>query len=184
MQLTPHPVVAEPFARQARPAESVFAFLDVLLGGAALVGEAHHPVRLHGQVGNDEAHAGEQLARMPLDLGDDAALFFPALGQLMETHVEALDLGLRGAAHRLGQPMRDLLAQHGIGWPGPSRRNSLPLPAARRSLSWHRRHRLGRSATDHARQSARSPGQGSPVSRRRCGRYYPAERTVPAFQTG
>lgn len=33
MQLQPHLVVAEPFAGQPRPAEGVFAFLDVLLRG-------------------------------------------------------------------------------------------------------------------------------------------------------
>ncbi len=55
MQLQAHLIVAELPARQPRPAEGVFAFLDVLLGGAALVVEPHHPVRVHGQIGNDEA---------------------------------------------------------------------------------------------------------------------------------
>jgi hypothetical protein len=59
VQLQPHLVVAEPFARQPGPAEGVIAFLDMLLGGAALVIEPHHPLGLHGQVGDDEAHTGK-----------------------------------------------------------------------------------------------------------------------------
>ena len=87
----------------------------MLLSGAALVVEPHHPVRLHRQVGDNEAHAGKQLARMPLDLGDHAAWFVPALRLILEILVEALDLGQRGAPHRPGQPMCNLLPQHGIG---------------------------------------------------------------------
>ena len=60
VQLQPNLVVAEPLARQPRPAEGVFALLDVLLGGAASIVKADHPVRLHRQVGDDEAHAGER----------------------------------------------------------------------------------------------------------------------------
>ena len=50
LQLQPDLVVAELPTRQSRPVEGVFAFLDVLLGGAALVIEPHHPVWLHRQV--------------------------------------------------------------------------------------------------------------------------------------
>ena len=56
--------------------------------------EAGDLVRLHGQVGDDEAHAGEQLARMPLDLGDDAARLVPGRSLILEVLVKALDLGL------------------------------------------------------------------------------------------
>ncbi len=48
--MQPDLVVAEPPARQTRPAEGVLACLDVLLAGAALVVEAHHPVGLNRQV--------------------------------------------------------------------------------------------------------------------------------------
>lgn len=51
VQLQLHLVVTEPLAWQPRPPEGDFAFFDVLLGGAALVMEPHHPVRLHQQVG-------------------------------------------------------------------------------------------------------------------------------------
>ena len=40
-------------------AEGVFSLLDVLFGGAASIVEAGDLVRLHWQVGDDEAHAGE-----------------------------------------------------------------------------------------------------------------------------
>ena len=77
VQLQPHLVVAEALARQPRPAEGVFAFPDVLFGGAASIVEASDLIRLHGQVGDNEAHAGEQLARMPLDPGDHTAFPVP-----------------------------------------------------------------------------------------------------------
>ena len=73
VQLQPHLDVVEPPARQPRPAEGILAFLDMLLGGATLIVEAHHPAGLHRKVGDDEAQAGEQLPRMPLDLRDHAA---------------------------------------------------------------------------------------------------------------
>ena len=67
------------------------------------------------QVGDDEAQAGEQLPRMPLDLRDHAAFTLPALRLIMEVLVEALDPGLRGPPHWPGQAVRDFLPQHGIG---------------------------------------------------------------------
>jgi hypothetical protein len=48
----------------------VLALLDVLLGGATLVVEGQHPLVGQVPVGDDEAHAGEQLARMELDRGN------------------------------------------------------------------------------------------------------------------
>jgi hypothetical protein len=44
-----------------------------LLGCAAVIVERDDPLRRPAEVGNDEADAGIKLARMPLDLGDDAA---------------------------------------------------------------------------------------------------------------
>ncbi len=43
MQLQPDLVVPEPFARQPRPAEGMFALLDVLPGGTTLVMEPPPP---------------------------------------------------------------------------------------------------------------------------------------------
>ncbi len=74
--------------------EGVRSFLDVLLSCAASILEAGDLVRLHGQVGDDEAHAGEQLARMPLDLGDDAARLVPGRSLILEILMKALDRGL------------------------------------------------------------------------------------------
>jgi hypothetical protein len=87
----------------------------VLLGGAALVVEAHHPVRVHGQVGDDEADFWEQLARTPFCLGGDTAGLVPGCGLILEVVIEALDLGWRGAAEGAGQLMRDPRTQDGIG---------------------------------------------------------------------
>ena len=114
VQLQSDLVVAEPLARQPRPAEGILALLDVLLGGATLVVELHHPVGFHRQVGDDEAHAGEELARMPFDLGDDTALLLLALRPVVEILVEPVHLGQRGSPYRPRQPVRDLLAQDGI----------------------------------------------------------------------
>ena len=102
MQLQPHLIVVEPLARQPRPAESILAFLDVLLSGAALIVELHHPIRLHRKVGHDETHAGEQLARRPLDLRDHPPFTFPALRLVIEGLVETLDFGLGGPPHGPG----------------------------------------------------------------------------------
>jgi len=66
----------------------------VLFGGAALVVQAHHPVGLHRQVGDDEADTGEQRARVPLEPGDDTAGLVPALRLIREVLVEAHGLGL------------------------------------------------------------------------------------------
>jgi hypothetical protein len=74
--------------------KAILAFLDVLLGGAALVVEPNHPIRVHRQVGDNEAHTREQLARMPLDLGNDTARLVPALRLILEVLVEPLHLGL------------------------------------------------------------------------------------------
>ena len=114
VQLQPDLVIVEPLARQPRPVEGVLAFLDMLLGGAALVIEPHHPVGLHRQVGDDEAHAGKQLTRMPFDLRGDPALLVPGCGLILEILVEPLYLGQRGSPYGPHQPVRDLLAQDGI----------------------------------------------------------------------
>ena len=64
----------------------------VLFSGAALVVEAHHPIWLHRQVGNDEADKGKQLSRVPFDLGDDTAGLVPGYGLILELFIEPLDL--------------------------------------------------------------------------------------------
>jgi hypothetical protein len=58
---------------------------------------------------------GEQLARMPFDLGDHAALLVPGCRLILEVLEEPLDLGQRRPPHGPRQPMRDLLAQDVVG---------------------------------------------------------------------
>lgn len=58
--------------------------LEMLLGGATLIAEPHHTVRLHRQVGDDEAGMREQLVRMPFDFGDYPALLIPALRLILD----------------------------------------------------------------------------------------------------
>ena len=111
VQVQPDLVVAEPPARQPRPVEGVFAFLDMLRGRAALVVEPHHPVWLHRQIGDDEANTREQLARVPFDLGDHSARLVPGRRLILEVLEEPFDLGQGRPPHGPFQPMRDLLAQ-------------------------------------------------------------------------
>ena len=77
MKLKSDLVVAEALARQSRPVDRIFAFLDVLFSRATLIVKTDDPVRLHRQIGNHEAHAREQITGVPLDLGDDAAGLLP-----------------------------------------------------------------------------------------------------------
>ena len=74
VQLQSHRVGGEEVAGQARPGHRVVALLDVLLRGAALVVEHHHPLGRAGHIGDDEPDAGIQLTGMPLDLGGCPAL--------------------------------------------------------------------------------------------------------------
>ena len=67
-------VLRHALAGQARPVDRLLAFLDVLLGCAKLIVEMDDSVRVHGQVGDYETDAGEQIAGMPLYLGDAPVL--------------------------------------------------------------------------------------------------------------
>ena len=66
----------------------------MLLGRASSVVVAGDLIGLRGRVGDHEAHAGAQLARMPFDLCDDAARLVPGRSLILEVLVKALDLGL------------------------------------------------------------------------------------------
>ena len=70
-------IIAEPLAGEPCPIDRVFALLDVLPCGAALIVKADHVLWCHWQVGDDKAHAGEQLTGMPFDPGDDTAGLVP-----------------------------------------------------------------------------------------------------------
>ena len=79
----------------ARPVKGILALLDVLLGSAAAIVKAGYLVLIYRQVGDDEAHAGQQLSRMSFDLGDDAALLVRGRSLALEVLVKAFDLGHR-----------------------------------------------------------------------------------------
>jgi len=70
---------------------------------------------VHRRIGDDETYVGEQLARMPFDLGDYTARLVPALRLIREVRVEPLHLGLGGAPNRPGQQVRDLFLEHCVG---------------------------------------------------------------------
>ncbi len=58
--------------------------------------------------------AGEQLARVPLHLGHDAAGFVPAVGPVAEAGVEAPYM-IGRSANRSREQVRDAFLQHSIG---------------------------------------------------------------------
>ena len=60
----------EPMKGEASPAGGGFAFLDPLLGRAALVVEAEDGKIRSGHGGDDEAHPRNQLFEVMVDLGD------------------------------------------------------------------------------------------------------------------
>lgn len=92
MKLKPDLIVAEPLAGKPCPVDRVFAFLDVLFGCGALIVEADDPVRLHRQIGDDKADAGEQVTGVPLHLGDDAAGCVPRCGLILEVMEETTNI--------------------------------------------------------------------------------------------
>src|SRR3546814_9912318 len=72
MKLEPDCVVAEPTARQPHSFDRRLALLDPLFRRAAPVVERHDALGGTPQVGDDEADAGIEFARMPIDLGNNA----------------------------------------------------------------------------------------------------------------
>ena len=75
MQLQPDGVVGELAAGETRPSDGIFPLLDMLLRRAALIVEGDDPLSRPSEVGHDKPDPGIEFARMPLDLGDDAAGF-------------------------------------------------------------------------------------------------------------
>jgi hypothetical protein len=84
--------------------------LDPPLGRAPSVGEPDHPFRAPPQVRRHEADTGEQLARVPFDLGHHPPSTVPRLRPIPEAVVEDLRL-LRGATHRALQQVDDVSLQ-------------------------------------------------------------------------
>jgi hypothetical protein len=67
-----------------RPLDRAFAFFDPLLARAALVVEGDDILGGSRHVGDDEADARIEFARMPFDLGDHPAQLRPASGLIGE----------------------------------------------------------------------------------------------------
>ena len=71
-QLQPDFVGSEPVARQPRPVRGLLAFLDSLLGRAALVVKPHDRSIRDLEIRHDEADAREQLTHVMLDFCHDS----------------------------------------------------------------------------------------------------------------
>jgi len=93
VKLKPDFVGLEATARQPRPFEGVFAFLDILLGCSTPVVKLKHPFISNRQGCDHKTHARKQLARMPFDLGDDPARLAPAFCLIGEVGIMAFHLG-------------------------------------------------------------------------------------------
>ena len=114
MKLKSNLVLRHALAGQPGPVDRLLAFLDVLLHRAALIVEPNDPVRLHRQVGGDEADAGKQLAWMPLDLGNNTAGFVPGRRLILYVAVDTLH-AFWWASNRALEQMRDPDLRNAIG---------------------------------------------------------------------
>src|ERR1051325_8868017 len=92
MELKTHGIGGEGLARQPRPFDRTFSFLDPLLARATPVIEGDNTLGRPRQVGDDEADAGVQLARMPFDLRHNMARLVPALRLIAKAGVITRDL--------------------------------------------------------------------------------------------
>src|SRR5262249_15549963 len=97
-----------------RPLDRVLPFLDPLLRRPAPVVEGDDPLGGAAEVRDDEAHAGVQLARMPLDLRDDPTRSTPALRPVAEARIEAPDV-VRGATDGPREERGDLRLEPLVG---------------------------------------------------------------------
>ena len=114
MKLKPHRVCGKRPARQPRPLDRAFAFLDPLLARPALVIERNDPLGRAAHVRHDEADARIQFARMPFDLGDHPARLGPASGLIAEIDMEPPDFMGRSSDRTFEQVANPLA---GLGWP-------------------------------------------------------------------
>jgi hypothetical protein len=103
MKLEPDGVVAEPAARQARPADRVLSLLEVLLGRAPMIVERDDTLGGAAQVGHDGPYPRVQLAWMPLHLGDDVRGFSQLPARLGEAGVMPAHLLGRRPTGRFGR---------------------------------------------------------------------------------
>ena len=89
VELKTHGIGSEGPAGQSRPLDRALSFFDPLLACPALIIERDNALGRPRQIGNDEADARVQLARMPFDLGHDMAGFAPALRLITEAGIVA-----------------------------------------------------------------------------------------------
>src|SRR5262249_4419876 len=101
-------------ARQPSPFDRALSLFDPLLCCAAPVVESDDPLGRPRQVGNDEADARVQLARMPLDFGHNAARLAPALCLIAETGEVASHL-VRWPTDRTLEQVPDPALQYAVG---------------------------------------------------------------------
>src|SRR4051812_17852508 len=114
MELKTYGIGGEGTARQPRPFDRVLALFDVLLACAAPVIEGNDALSGPRQVGDDEADARVQLARVPFDLGYDVARLAPALRLISKAGVVTSYL-VRWSPDRAFEHMPNLVLQDAIG---------------------------------------------------------------------
>src|SRR5215472_17325276 len=77
-------------ARQSRPLDCAFAFLDPLLARPALVVESNDALGLAAHVRHDEADTRIKLSRVPFDLGDHPARLRPFAANAVRLQLHTL----------------------------------------------------------------------------------------------
>ncbi len=92
MKLKPDFVGLEAPARQPRPFEGVFAFLDVLLCCSTPIVELKPPFIPNRQGRDHITDARKQLSGVPFNLGDNPAWFVPAFCLIGEVGIMAFHL--------------------------------------------------------------------------------------------
>src|SRR5215467_2928151 len=115
MKLEPNGIGGECPARQPRPLDRAFAFLDPLLARPALVVEGNDSLGWAAHVRHDEADARIKLSRMPLDLGDHTAWLRPASGLIAEIGMELAHL-VRRSSDRALEQIADPVLQDPVRW--------------------------------------------------------------------
>src|SRR5262245_32335634 len=116
MKLEPHGVGRERPARQPRPFDRAFAFLDPLLACPALVVESNDALDRAAHVRHEEADAGIKFSGMPLDLGDNPPRLGPGSGLIAEIGMEPAHMVRRSsdwAREQIADPaLQNLVARY------------------------------------------------------------------------
>src|ERR1700757_3353862 len=110
MKLEADGVGGEGTARHPRPFDRALALFDPLLTGPALVVEGNDILGEPCHVRHDEADTRIEFARMPFDLGDDAAWLRPASRLIGEVRIGTAYF-VRRSPNRARQNMADPFLQ-------------------------------------------------------------------------